>query len=74
MARTATRSKQCTHHWLIDGPEGPESRGRCTECGAERTFQNSPARPSFDRSLGTMGRYRSAVRSSVREEIRLSDE
>ena len=74
MVQTAARQRVCTHHWLIDDPVGPESHGRCQQCGAERVFQNSPARPSFDRSSTVMGRYRSSVRSSVREEIRLSDE
>ena len=29
-----------SHHWVIDGPNGPTSVGRCG-CGQERTFSNS---------------------------------
>lgn len=28
------------HHWLIDSPKGPASRGICRACGEERDFQN----------------------------------
>lgn len=30
----------CQHHWLIDSPNGPVSRGICRACGEEREFQN----------------------------------
>ena len=73
-AGVAPTSGACTHHWVIDGPEGPESHGRCRRCGEERLFQNTPARVPFDRSTSTNGGYRSGVRWSVREEIRLADE
>ena len=31
----------CTHHWIIERPEGPISKGRCRLCGEEREFANS---------------------------------
>ncbi len=31
----------CTHHWIIETPEGPVSKGTCRMCGAEREFSNS---------------------------------
>ncbi len=31
----------CTHHWIIETPEGPVSEGRCRICGEEREFANS---------------------------------
>ena len=31
----------CKHHWLIEPPTGPASRGECRHCGAERIFMNS---------------------------------
>ena len=31
---------QCTHHWVIDSPNGPVSRGVCKICGAEHGFRN----------------------------------
>jgi hypothetical protein len=34
---------QCRHHWLIEPPAGPTSKGRCKRCGEERYFINSTA-------------------------------
>lgn len=31
----------CSHHWVIDTPNGALSGGRCKRCGAEREFRNS---------------------------------
>jgi hypothetical protein len=28
------------HHWLIDEPDGPVSRGHCKGCGAVKAFRN----------------------------------
>jgi hypothetical protein len=30
----------CQHHWLIERPSGPTSKGVCRICGEERQFQN----------------------------------
>ena len=30
----------CTHHWIIDPPNGPISKGVCKLCGEEREFSN----------------------------------
>ena len=30
----------CRHHWAIEAPTGPVSRGTCRQCGAEREFKN----------------------------------
>lgn len=30
----------CTHHWLIEIPNGPTSWGRCKFCFAEKEFPN----------------------------------
>lgn len=32
----------CTHHWSIEPPNGPTSRGTCLKCGEVREFRNSP--------------------------------
>ncbi len=32
---------QCPHHWLIETPDGPISKGKCQLCGEEREFNNS---------------------------------
>ncbi len=31
---------QCKHHWVIDAPSGPLSRGVCRICGVEKMFKN----------------------------------
>ena len=31
----------CMHHWIIQTPDGPVSKGRCRLCRAEREFSNS---------------------------------
>jgi len=31
----------CTHHWLIEAPNGPVSKGVCRRCGEGRGFRNS---------------------------------
>jgi len=30
----------CRHHWVIEAPTGPESRGACQLCGEVREFKN----------------------------------
>jgi len=30
----------CVHHWVIDPPAGPVSKGTCRSCGEERDFPN----------------------------------
>ncbi len=39
MADTQERSV-CQHHWVIDPPSGPASKGTCRSCGEERDFPN----------------------------------
>jgi hypothetical protein len=37
----STQEKQtCTHHWIIEIPDGDTSHGRCRRCGAVAEFQN----------------------------------
>ena len=31
----------CKHHWLIESPHGPVSKGICRLCGDEKGFRNS---------------------------------
>ncbi|HEU4759630.1 MAG TPA: hypothetical protein VFT91_06570 [Dehalococcoidia bacterium] len=40
-AVSAPEAPTCRHHWMIESPDGPTSRGRCKVCGAERDFMNS---------------------------------
>lgn len=30
----------CAHHWIIESPSGPISKGTCRRCGAVREFRN----------------------------------
>ncbi|MBT4511610.1 MAG: hypothetical protein GY845_14300 [Planctomycetes bacterium] len=32
--------EQCVHHWIIDPPDGPISKGTCKLCGDEKDFPN----------------------------------
>lgn len=31
----------CTHHWMIDPPDGPYSKGVCKYCKEKRIFPNA---------------------------------
>ncbi len=31
----------CTHHWIIEMPDGPVSAGTCKLCGETREFRNT---------------------------------
>jgi hypothetical protein len=37
--KTITKST-CRHHWIIEAPEGPTSKGVCKLCGEKKTFDN----------------------------------
>jgi len=39
---------ECSHHWLIEAPNGPTSLGTCQGCGEERAFCNSIQITSWD--------------------------
>ena len=33
----------CTHHWLLEGPNGtPSIAGTCRKCGERKVFTNKP--------------------------------
>jgi len=41
LALEATQERSaCLHHWLLDSPAGPVSKGACRSCGEERDFPN----------------------------------
>ncbi len=29
---------QCQHHWVLEDPSGPTSKGQCQKCGAVKDF------------------------------------
>jgi hypothetical protein len=35
-----TGTGEHVHHWVIEEPHGPVSRGACKRCGAAREFRN----------------------------------
>ena len=71
MAETTTA--RCVHHWQIEPPDGSQSLGSCSRCGAQRTFTNTPADVYFDRSGSLSGPYRPSVRGSQQRETVNSD-
>jgi transposase-like protein len=38
------------HHWLVESPNGPKSKGRCTVCKEERYFNNWIEESSWPKS------------------------
>jgi len=36
-------TEKCIHHWMIDPPIEPTSKGVCKHCGEEREFENYPS-------------------------------
>ncbi len=57
----------CRHHWIIEVPNGPTSRGVCKRCGAEREFRNSSEDYIWDHDAlaSQAGRWRSRGSSAV---------
>lgn len=41
LTRTEVAEQTCRHHWVIDTPHGPVSKGECRLCGAQAEFRNS---------------------------------
>ena len=41
--------EECVHHWMIDSPSGPASRGVCRKCGQEKDFPNAIADSLWNR-------------------------
>ena len=40
ISRKSVVRQRCHHHWMIESPTGPISRGRCRLCGIQREFRN----------------------------------
>ncbi len=52
---------RCTHHWVIEGSNGPLSEGVCQNCGEKREFKNSGGLKSPWSSRQTPPRKNGAV-------------
>ena len=70
-ARTR-RSVRCqAHHWVIDAPNGRESRGTCKHCGETRVFPNSTESVMWERGNTIRTDLRTIARPAA---LRLADE
>ena len=67
--REQENDSQCQHHWMIDVAGGPESRGVCRICGAERLFKNALDRVEWDN-----GEFTSAVAPGISVAAASSDD
>ncbi len=61
----------CTHHWLIDSPQGPVSAGTCKLCGETQDFQNvySPASKYWRQTIKTHGRGHQMSKKQLESEM-----
>ena len=50
----------CMHHWMIESPNGPTSRGVCKVCGVSSEFRNSMPGSGWDRGNAQARRARQA--------------
>ncbi len=41
LSKSNAKQHECTHHWMINSPEGHISYGRCRLCGAITEFSNA---------------------------------
>ncbi len=74
---TATRrtsASRCVHHWVIEAPNGRESRGKCKNCGKSKVFANSTENVMWEQTNTLRNDLRSAVRVPRPEDLSLSDE
>ena len=46
----AEEAQACSHRWMIESPNGPTSRGKCMDCGAQGVFKNSIPVTGWERS------------------------
>ena len=47
-----TEDEDCTHHWVLDQPNGPMSFGLCKLCGVTEEFPNSLAGSNWTKPSG----------------------
>ena len=46
----------CSHHWVIESPNGPTSWGVCKYCGARKEFNNHLPFSSWDEDRAAASR------------------
>lgn len=47
-SETSGQSAVCSHHWVIDTPNGALSTGHCKRCNEKREFRNSSEELMWD--------------------------
>ena len=58
VAERRRRTRQhCQHHWIIETPHGPTSRGVCKRCGAARRFPNAAEDARWEFGGSSLGRW-----------------
>ena len=72
--KSARKTANCVHHWIIDAPAGRESVGSCKHCGVTKGFANSTESVMWEQTNTLRNDVREAARFSKPAEIRLSDE
>ncbi len=68
------RAKNCIHHWMIETPNGRESRGVCKNCGRKRAFANSTENVMWEQTNTLRNELRSTLRIPRPTELKLADE
>lgn len=74
LAPSRPRKASCIHHWLIDSPNGRESRGFCKHCGKTKEFVNSTESVMWEQTNTIRNDLRGGSRFSKVSEVRLADE
>lgn len=69
-----TSSARCVHHWVIDAPNGRESRGKCKNCGKAKVFANSTENVMWEQTNTLRNDLSRSVRVPRPEDQSLSDE
>ncbi|MBM3140281.1 MAG: hypothetical protein FJZ92_08735 [Chloroflexi bacterium] len=71
---TTRRQSACVHHWIIEAPNGRESRGVCRNCGRQKSFVNSTESVMWEQTNTIRNDLRESSRFSKAADIRLADE
>jgi len=57
-------NSECRHHWVIESPTGPISRGICRRCDAVKEFKNYIETVPWGEDSQTSSKYATATVSS----------
>lgn len=65
---------RCVHHWVIEAPNGRESRGKCKICGKAKVFANSTENVMWEQTNTLRNDLSRSIRVPRPEDLALSDE